>query len=68
MNKYYTGEPVNIHIQSLINIMQEKKWEISTKTRVRANCHYFLVIGNGEFPSMSSQAVPISQGVDLQIE
>ena len=31
MNKYYTGEPVNIHIQSLINIMQENKIVITTK-------------------------------------
>ena len=31
MNKYYPGEPVNIHIQSLINIMQEKYWVITTK-------------------------------------
>ena len=28
---YYPGEPVNIHIQSLINIIQEKKWVITTK-------------------------------------
>ena len=26
MNKYDTGEPVNIHIQSLINIIQENNW------------------------------------------
>ena len=31
MNKYYPGEPVNIPIQSLINIMQEKNWVITTK-------------------------------------
>ena len=33
MNRYYTGEPVNIFIQSLINIMQEKNWVINTKKR-----------------------------------
>ena len=31
MNKYYTGEPVNIHIQSLINIMQENNIVINKK-------------------------------------
>ena len=29
--KYYPGEPVNILIQSLINIIQEKNWVITTK-------------------------------------
>ena len=28
---YYPGEPVNIHIQPLINMMQEKDWVITTK-------------------------------------
>ena len=31
MNKNYSGEPVNIHIQSLINIIHEKNWVITTK-------------------------------------
>ena len=31
MNKYYLGEPVNIHIQQLINIIQEKIWELPLK-------------------------------------
>ena len=31
MNKYYPGEPVNIHIQSLINIIQENNWVITKK-------------------------------------
>ena len=31
MNKYYPGEPINIHIQPLINIMQENNWVITTK-------------------------------------
>ena len=31
MNEYYTGEPVNIHIQSLMNIMQDNNRVISTK-------------------------------------
>ena len=46
MNKYYAGEPVNIHIQSLINIMQENNIVINKK-RVRVNYHYFVVMGNG---------------------
>ena len=52
MNKYYPGEPVNINIKSLINIIQENNWVITTKKRVRVNYHYFVVMQNGQFPSM----------------
>ena len=31
INRYYPGEPVNIHIQSLINIIQENNWVITNK-------------------------------------
>ena len=31
MGRYYPGEPVNTHIQSLINIIQQKNWVITTK-------------------------------------
>ena len=31
MNKPYTCETVNIHIQPLINMMQENSWVITTK-------------------------------------
>ena len=31
MNKYYPGEPVNIHIQKLIIIIKENNWVITTK-------------------------------------
>ena len=31
MNKYYADEPVNTYIQSLINIMWDKNWLITTK-------------------------------------
>ena len=31
INKYYPGEPVSIHIQSLIHIIQENNWAITTK-------------------------------------
>ena len=31
MNKYYTDEVVNIYIQSLLNIVQEKNRLITTK-------------------------------------
>ena len=31
IKKYYKGEPVNIHIRSLINIIQDKYWVITTK-------------------------------------
>ena len=31
INRYYPVEPVNIHIKSLINIIQEKNWVITAK-------------------------------------
>ena len=31
INRYYPVEPVNIHIQSLINIIQENNWVVTTK-------------------------------------
>ena len=31
MRKYYPGEPVNMHIESLINISQGYNWVIITK-------------------------------------
>ena len=40
MNNYYPGEAVNIHMQSLINIMQENNWLTTTEKRVRVNYHY----------------------------
>ena len=47
MKTYYPGEPVNIHRQSLINIIQENNWLITTKKKVRVNNHYFVVMENG---------------------
>ena len=47
INIYDLGEPVNIHMQSLINIIQENNWVITTKKRVRVNYHYFVVTENG---------------------
>ena len=44
---YYPGEPVNIHIQSIINIIQKNNWVITTKKRVRVSYHYFVVTENG---------------------
>ena len=52
MKKYYPGEPVNIHIQSLKNIIQENNWLITAKKRVRVNYHYFGSMENGKFSSM----------------
>ena len=46
MKKYYPGEPVNIHIQLLIKIIQDKNGVINTKMG-KANYHYFVVRGNG---------------------
>ena len=31
MKKYHPGKPVNIHLQLLINIIQENNWIITTK-------------------------------------
>ena len=31
MNEYYPGEPAYIHIKSLINIILENTWVITTK-------------------------------------
>ena len=45
-NKYYPGEPVNIHVQQLINIIQENNRLITTKKRVRVNLPFFS--GNRE--------------------
>ena len=50
MKKYYPGETVNIHIQSLINIIQDSNWLIATKTNKGKSP---WCCGNGE------QAVPI---------
>ena len=45
INRYYPGEPVNIYIQSLINIIQEKNWVIITK---KDEDKLPLFCGNGE--------------------
>ena len=50
MNKYYPGETDNIHIQSLINIMQENNRELPPK---KGNGKLTLFRGNGE------QVIPI---------
>ena len=50
MNKYNLGEPININIQPLINIMQENNREITTKK------------GKGKLPLFSGnreQVIPI---------
>ena len=46
MKKYYQGEPVNIHIQLLINITQEKNWVITTNKGLGKSP---LFCGNGEW-------------------
>ena len=46
-HRYYRFEPVNIHIQSLLNNIQEKNWLITTKKRVGVNYHHFVVTKNG---------------------
>ena len=44
--KYYPGEPVNMHIQLLINIIQENNWVITTK---KGKGKLPLFFGNGEW-------------------
>ena len=57
MNKYYPGEPVNIHIQSLINIMQVTNLLITTK---KGEGKLPLFCGNGE------RVIPIYVGYAVQ--
>ena len=45
MKHYYPGEPVKKLIQSLINIIQEKNWVITTK---KGKGKLPLFYGNGE--------------------
>ena len=45
INIYYPGKPVNIHIQSLINIIQENNRVITTK---KGKGKLPLFCGNGE--------------------
>ena len=45
INRYYPDETVNIHIQSLINIIQENNWVITTK---KGKGKLPLFRGNGE--------------------
>ena len=40
MKKYDPDEPVNIHIKSLITIIQEKNWVITTK-KVKGKLPFF---------------------------
>ena len=44
--KYYPGEPVNIHKQSLIDIIHKNNLVITTKKRVGVNDQYFVVMEN----------------------
>ena len=53
MKKYYPGEPVNIHIQSLINIIQGTFGYLPPK---KGKGKLTLFCGNGEL------AIPISYG------
>ena len=51
--QYYPGGPVNIHMQSLINFIQDKNWLIPTKK------------GKGKLPSFRGNAdwsIPIYGG------
>ena len=45
IHRYYPGEPVNIHMQSLINVVQDNNWLITTK---KGKGKLPLFCGNGE--------------------
>ena len=45
INRYYPVEPVNIHIQSLINMIQDKIWSLPPK---KGKGKLPLFCGNGE--------------------
>ena len=45
INRYYPGEPVNIHMKALINIIQENNWVIPPK---KGKGQLPIFCGNGE--------------------
>ena len=47
--KYLPGEPVNIHIKSLINIIQDNHWFIDTK-KAKGYLPLFFVDGERVIP------------------
>ena len=64
MNEYYLGEPVNVHIQSLINIMQENN-RLITKKKGKGKLPLFHGNGKRLIPiySVSHASVNICLGV-----
>ena len=50
IKKYYSVEPISIHTRSLINIIQENNWVVTTK---KGMFKLPIFIGNGE------QRIPI---------
>ena len=58
MNKYYPCEPVNIHMKSRINIIQENNWVITTK---KGKGKFQLFCGNVE-PIYDSEVSDIKIG------
>ena len=58
MNKYYPGEPINIHIQPLINIMQDNNRVITTK---KGKGKLPIFCGNGEqvITIYAEQVIPV---------
>ena len=51
--KYYPGEPVDIHIQSLLNIIQEYNFFNYHQKGVMGTCQCFVVMVNILFPYMA---------------
>ena len=58
MNKDYPGEPINIHIQPLINIMQDNNRVITTK---KGKGKLPIFCGNGEqvITIYAEQVIPV---------
>ena len=46
MNKYYPGEPLNIHIKIINKYYPGQQLGNYHQKRVRVNYHYFVVMGN----------------------
>ena len=62
MNEYYPGEPFNIHLQSLLNILQEKNRVITTK-RGKSKLPLSSVNGEGLIPIYGVRNTYIQKGL-----
>ena len=59
IKEYYPGERFNIHIQSLINIIQDNNRAISTKKMGKVELPLFCVNGERVIPIYASEVMSI---------